>query len=216
MTPVVFDLDGTLIDSLPSLTKAANALLERRGLDALPEETVSGFVGRGERVFLERLIATTGLDGGDFDALLAEYIPLYKTAALETLLMPGVVEALEALKADGVPMGLVTNKPRGPLVATLETVALARFFDVILAGDDLEKRKPDPAPLHEAMRRLSATRCIYVGDSEVDAETAERAGQVFVLYTEGIRGVEVSDIPHEVAFNDFAMLPGIVRKLTAG
>ena len=130
--------------------------------------------------------------------------------------MPGVIKALEALKADGVPMGLVTNKPRAPLTPTLETVALTPFFDVILAGDDLEKRKPDPAPLYEAIRRLGAERCIYVGDSEVDAETAERAGQVFVLYTEGIRSVGVAEIPHEVAFNDFRMLPAIIRKLTEG
>lgn len=216
MTPVVFDLDGTLIDSLPSLTKAANVLLERRGLAPLAAETVSGFIGRGERVFLERLIAATELDPDEFDALLAEYIPIYEMAARETLLMPGVVDALDALKDDGVLLGLVTNKPRAPLVPTLETVALTHYFDIILAGDDLERRKPDPEPLYEAIRRLGAERCIYVGDSEVDAETAERAGQVFVLYTEGIRGVPVADIPHEVSFNDFAMLPGIVRRLTEG
>lgn len=214
MIPVIFDLDGTLIDSLPSLTKAANALLERRGLPPLAAETVSGFIGRGERVFLERLIAATALEAGEFDELLAEYIPLYQIAALETLLMPGVLEALEVLKADGVPLGLVTNKPRAPLLPTLETVALTPYFDVILAGDDLERRKPDPQPLHEAIRRLGAERCIYVGDSEVDAETAGRAGQTFVLYTEGIRGVPVAEIPHEVAFNDFAMLPGIIRHLS--
>lgn len=216
MTPVVFDLDGTLIDSLPSLTKAANTLLDRRGLPALPMETVAGFIGHGERVFLERLIAATALNAAEFDTLLAEYIPIYETAALETLLMPGAIDALQALKADGVPLGLVTNKPRAPLVPTLEAVALTPYFDVILAGDDLERRKPDPEPLLEAIRKLGAERCIYVGDSEVDAETAERAGQVFVLYTEGIRSVEISKISHAVAFNDFAMLRGIVRKLAEG
>lgn len=216
MIPVVFDLDGTLIDSLPSLTKAANTLLGRRGLPPLPMDTVAGFIGRGEKVFLERMIAATALNAGEFDALLAEYMPIYKAAAEETVMMPGAIDALQALKADGVSMGLVTNKPRAPLVPTLEAVGLTPYFDVILAGDDLEHRKPDPEPLHSAIRMLGADRCIYVGDSEIDAETAERAGQTFVLYTEGIRGVEISGIPHVVAFNDFAMLPGIVRKLTEG
>jgi phosphoglycolate phosphatase len=216
MTPVIFDLDGTLIDSLPSLTKAANELLDRRGLPALDIKTVEGFVGRGERVFVERMIAATALRPEDFEELLAEYMPIYKTAALETILMPGVVEALTSLRAEGVPLGVVTNKPRAPLIPTLETVALTPFFDVILAGDDLERRKPDPEPLFHAMRVLGAESCIYVGDSDVDAETAKRAGQVFVLYTEGIRTTPIEEIPHSVAFNDFGMLPGIVRKLTEG
>ena len=130
--------------------------------------------------------------------------------------MPGVMAALELLRAEGVPMGLVTNKPRAPLGPTLDTVALTPFFDVVLAGDDLDRRKPDPEPLLHAVRALGGERVIYVGDSDVDAETARRAGQVFVLYTEGIRTVPLHDIPHDVAFNDFAMLPGIVRRLTEG
>ena len=216
MTPVIFDLDGTLIDSLPSLTKAANELLDRRGLPPLGIETVEGFVGRGERVFVERLIAATALEPDEFDHLLAEYMPIYEIAALETVLMPGAREALDALKSEGVALGLVTNKPRAPLVPTLETVALVPYFDVIMAGDDLERRKPDPEPLYEAMRVLGAESCIYVGDSDVDAETAKRAAQPFVLYTEGIRTTPIEDIPHSVAFNDFAMLPGIIQKLTEG
>lgn len=216
MIPVIFDLDGTLIDSLPSLTRAANVLLANHGLPPVTAAVVNGFIGHGERVFIERLIAATGLAPEDFDALLEAYIPIYKIAALETVLMPGVPAALERLKSDGMQLGLVTNKPRAPLIPTLETVDLTRFFDVILAGDDLSRRKPDPEPLYEAMRVLGADRCIYVGDSDVDAETARRAGQVFVLYTEGIRTVPVEDIPHDVAFNDYAMLPAILERLTEG
>lgn len=216
MTPVVFDLDGTLIDSLPSLTKAANTLLEVKDLPPIGQDLVMGFIGRGERVFMERLIAATALDPRDFDALLEAYIPIYEEAALETLLMPGADKALARMKRAGIKMGVVTNKPRAPLGPTLETVGLTPYFDIILAGDDLEARKPDPEPLWHAMRALGTERCIYVGDSEVDAETAERAGQPFVLYTEGIRSVPVHDIRHEVAFNDFRMLPGIVKKLSKG
>lgn len=216
MTPVVFDLDGTLIDSLPSMTKAANALLATRGLPPVTSTEVCGFIGHGAGVFMERLIAATGQEPGDFDSLMADYIPIYERAARETVLMPGVMAALVHLRAEGVPMGMVTNKPRAPLVPTLEAVALTPFFEVILAGDDLDRRKPDPEPLLHAMRILGGDRAIYVGDSDVDAETARRAGQVFVLFTEGIRTTPLDEIPHDVAFDDFAMLPGIVRRLSEG
>ncbi|NND41962.1 MAG: HAD hydrolase-like protein, partial [Silicimonas sp.] len=104
MTPVVFDLDGTLIDSLPDVTEAANALLSDEGLEALPQSTVAGFVGLGERVFLDRLIARTGLDRAEYDRLMERFIGHYKVATRNTRLFPGVREALDDLRSDGVPL----------------------------------------------------------------------------------------------------------------
>lgn len=215
MIPIIFDLDGTLIDSLPSLTKAVNGLLATKQSGPLDVDTVRGFVGSGERILLERMIATTGIVVDDFEGLRREFLDFYNDAAKETVLMPGAVEALAVLKSEGFPLGLVTNKPREPLVPTLQAVDLDRYFDIVMAGDDLSKRKPDPEPLLHAVRELGAKRCVYVGDSDVDGVTAARAGQSFVLYTEGIRTVPVAEIPHEVAFDDFKDLPEICRKLSA-
>ncbi|NNL72961.1 MAG: phosphoglycolate phosphatase [Silicimonas sp.] len=214
MTPVVFDLDGTLIDSLPDVTEAANALLSDEGLEPLPPSSVAGFVGLGERVFLDRLIATTGLDRAEYDRLMERFIGHYKTATRNTRLFPGVREALDDLRSDGVPLALCTNKPSAPLEPTLEAGGLIGVFDVVVAGDTLPSRKPDPGPLRYIMDKLSAGRCIYVGDSEVDAETAVNASVPFVLFTEGIRQLPVSEIPHTVAFSDFRTLRGIYHSLT--
>ena len=213
MTPVIFDLDGTLIDSLPGITDAANAVLAERALPSIGPDLTVGFVGRGERVFVERMIAATELDANDFETLVERFVVHYKLSAEKTALMPGVREALDQLKAAGYPLGLVTNKPRAPLIPTLEAAGLTADFSVVLAGDDLARRKPDPLPLLTAMRDLGGDRCLYVGDSDIDADTAFRANMPFALYTEGIRTIAVEDMPHEAAFNDFSALGAIVQKL---
>ncbi len=213
MRAVLFDLDGTLIDSLPDVTAAANAVLRKRDLPVLDEAVVAGIVGHGERVFMDRLIGATELDASERDALMEVFLHHYREEARHTRLMHGARTALAALKDQDVPLGLVTNKPRVPLEATMAAAELEPFFGVVIAGDDLPRRKPDPLPLVHAMERLGCETCIYVGDSEVDGATAEAAGVTFVLYTEGIRTVPVHDIPHEIAFNDFGMLPAICRRL---
>ena len=130
MIPVIFDLDGTLIDSLPDVARAVNALLADEGLPPLPLSTVNGFVGRGERVLMERLIAATDLDPADFDRLLPPFIAHYKVAARDTKLMPGVDKALARLREAGHKIALCTNKPSAPLEDTLIAAGLADAFDV--------------------------------------------------------------------------------------
>ena len=214
MIPIVFDLDGTLIDSLPNVTDAANALLADEGLSPLPSEVVRGFVGLGERVFLNRMIAATDLRPEDFDRLMPEFIRHYNVAAEDTLLFPGAMDMLVRLRADGVPLALCTNKPSAPLWPTLKAAGIEDAFDVVLAGDMLERRKPDPLPVHHILSELNAETCLYVGDSETDAETARRAGVPFVLFTEGIRLAPIEDIPHDVAFDDLSMLPEIYARFS--
>ncbi len=213
MTAVLFDLDGTLIDSLPNVRDAANAVLDEHDLPPLPSNTIAGFVGLGEEVFVDRLIAATDLDPGARDQVMTAFIRHYKEEAQKTKLFHGVEKALTILQDEGVPLGLVTNKPRGPLGPTLEAARLGRFFGAIVAGDDLPKRKPDPVQIAHATKLLGQTRAIYVGDSDTDAATAQNAGIPFVLFTEGIRLTPVHDLPHEVAFSDFGMLPEIVRHM---
>jgi phosphoglycolate phosphatase len=212
MLPVVFDLDGTLIDSLPNVTDAANGLLADADLPPLSPDVVVNFVGRGERVLLDRLIAATELSGADYDALMEAFIEHYKRAAADTQVFPGVAEALETLKNDGFPLGLCTNKPRAPLVPTLEAAGLDDIFNIVVAGDDLPKRKPDPAPLRFILSELGAETCIYVGDSDVDAETASRACVPFLFFTEGICAVPIAEIPYDAAFGTFSELPELVRQ----
>ena len=212
-TAVLFDLDGTLIDSLPNLTDAVNGVLSQRGLPPLGRDTVATFVGMGEQVLVDRLIAASELEVSERDWVLEAFMSLYREEAVHTRCFHGVEKALAALKGAGIPLGLVTNKPRAPLGPTLAAAGLDDVFDVVVAGDDLKRRKPDPLPVAHALECLGASACIFVGDSEVDGATAEAAGADFVLFTEGVRSRDVHDIPHRVAFCDFGMLPAILNRL---
>ncbi|MDD9978429.1 MAG: HAD-IA family hydrolase [Boseongicola sp.] len=175
MRAVIFDLDGTLINSLPTITNAANALLAENGQPPVTDELTVHFVGLGERVFMERLIAATALNTRDFDPLTHRFVEYYQEFAKVTPLMPFVSEVLTDLGDAGFALGLCTNKPRAPLATTLAAAGLDKAFKVEVAGDDLPKRKPNPDPLIEAARRLESDQFIYVGDSEIDAETARNA-----------------------------------------
>lgn len=200
---VAFDLDGTLIDSLPGIASAANALLADEGLPPIPASQVAGYVGHGERVFLQRLIADTALDGARYDDLMQVFVRHYVDVGRDTPLFPGVRAVLDDLKARDVRLALVTNKPAAPLAPVLAGTGLDGVFDIVVAGDTLPTRKPDPTPLRFAFDRLGASG-VYVGDSPVDAETAQRAGVPFLLFTEGIRTVPTDAIPHNAKFSDFA------------
>lgn len=212
--PVVFDLDGTLIDSLPGIARAANAVLGAHALPLLPDQTVGGFVGHGEGVFLDRLIAATDLDRTDIENIRAEFIAHYVAESAQTTLMPGASAMLATLKSGGVRIGLCTNKPSEPLQAVLTCDGLAEVFDVVVSGDTLPVRKPDPAPLRHAFEEMGQGVGIFVGDSEVDAETATRAGVPFVLFTEGIRSRPVSEIAHDCAISCLEDLPDVIKKLS--
>ena len=207
--PVVFDLDGTLIDSLPEIAEAANRLLAEQGLAPMPAERIGSFVGHGEAVLVARLLTAAGIAPDRIHTLRPRFTELYVEASHRSRLFDGVAEMLAGFRARGVPLGLCTNKPSRPLQVVLEATSLDGMFGVVVAGDTLPERKPHPAPLLFALERLGAESGLYVGDSEVDAETAARAGVPFALYTRGIRSRPVADIPHDVAFDDFAALAAI-------
>lgn len=221
MARIVFDLDGTLIDSAPDIRAGANALLAEEGHAPLSVAETRSFIGNGAAVFVQRMRAARGIAGDQHDRLLAEFTRRYETFVDLTHPYPGAVAALNALAQAGHILGICTNKPLRPTRAVLDRLDLTGFFATIWGGDSLTVHKPDPAPLHAAFQALgtgpaSAAPMIYVGDSEVDAETAQRAGVPFVLFTEGYRKTPLDQVPHTHAFDDFAALPGIVAGMLAG
>lgn len=214
---IVFDLDGTLIDSAPDIHAASNRLLAEDGLSPLTFDQVKSFIGKGVPHLVTRVLEASGQDatGPKHAEFVHRFEAVYETAVTLTVTYPGVVEALEALAGQGFAMGVCTNKPLGPTRAVLDHLNLTRFFGAVLGGDSLPLRKPDPAPLHATFAALGdgADPAIYVGDSEVDAETAHRAGLPFLIYTEGYRKTPVADLPHTAAFTHFAELPALVARL---
>lgn len=208
---LVFDLDGTLIDSAPDIQAAVNHMLADQGQPALDLKTVTSFVGNGLPKLVERVLQHCNIDLQHHAALTQTTLTFYKqNAAARTRLYPGALPALEALKARGHPLGICTNKPEGPTRDILRAFALDPFFDAVIGGDTLAVRKPDPAPLFAAFEPLGGAKRIYVGDSEVDAETAARAKLPFFLFSEGYRKSPVQDLQHDIAFWDFAQLPDLI------
>lgn len=212
---VIFDLDGTLIDSAPDIHAAANRLMAAHGFAGFAPEETRSFIGHGVPHFVACCLRARGAEtAGDLHRqLVGEFEAGYETAVTLTKPYPGVSEALDRLAAQGLALGICTNKPVAPARAVLAHLGLLTHFPVVIGGDSCPQRKPDPTPLQAAVAGLGARRVLYVGDSEVDAETSVRAGLPFALFSEGYRKTPLADIPHQTAFSDFAALPGIAADL---
>lgn len=215
MARIVFDLDGTLIDSAPDIRGVANTVLERDGLSPISLGQTRDFAGNGVGLFVERMRIARGIPDSEHDRILAEFIRLYEDAVTLTRVYPQVERTLQMLLDAGHVLGICTNKPVRPCRAVLAHLGLDRFFQTVWGGDSLSVRKPNPAPLVAAFDALPAAQDIFVGDSEIDAETATRAGVPFLLFSEGYRKRPVAEIPHHAVFADFAELPLLVDRLTA-
>ncbi|HVH02951.1 MAG TPA: phosphoglycolate phosphatase [Amaricoccus sp.] len=217
MARIIFDLDGTLVESAPSLTAAANALLAELGREPLSEGTTRTFVGHGVKVLVERVLTHTGgIPGGDSAPHLERFRAIYNADPVTgTEPIAGVPVALAALAAAGHGLGVCTQKPNLPAVAILKALGLMPPVTALTDGDSLAVMKPDPRMLDHAAAQLPEGPVLFVGDSEVDAATAEAARVPFLLYTEGYRGQPVEALRHAAAFSDFAALPGLVETLLA-
>ena len=211
---IVFDLDGTLVDSAPDLMAAANRMLADEGYAPLDLATVTSFIGNGLPKLVERVMRARSIPSHHFERLYDEVRDFYNAApADDSRPMPGVPALLEKLKADGHRLGVCTNKPEEPARLVLNLLGLEPFFDVVVGGDSLPEKKPHPAPLILAFDRLGIGPRLYVGDSEVDAEVALAAAVRFAIYSQGYRKKAIEGLPHDFRFDDFAALGPIVDSL---
>ncbi|MCB1701027.1 MAG: HAD-IA family hydrolase [Pseudomonadales bacterium] len=211
---IVFDLDGTLIDSAPDIQSMASAVLERWGRDELSLDETRNFVGEGAANFVTRMMAARGIENTEANhaALYGEFIVQYEFALDKAVFYPAAFETLSLLKAAGHGLGLCTNKPERPARAVIRHMGLEPLFDAVMAGGMINSRKPEPDMLLRTIDQLGNGPTLYVGDSEIDASTARRAGVPFALFTRGYRKAPVSQIHQDWAFDDFSALPGIVAE----
>jgi phosphoglycolate phosphatase len=183
---VVFDLDGTLVDSRTDIASAANHALSLHGLPQRSLEQIGRFVGDGARNLLWRA-ANLPRDSAEVPALLATFLDYYvEHACVRTTLMPGAMQALDALS--DLPLALLTNKSRRVTEPLLAALDLAERFHCIIAGGDLPVLKPDPEPLFEIARRLAieTSTLVMVGDGPQDVECGRGAGALTVGVAGGI------------------------------
>jgi len=212
-TALVFDLDGTLIDSLPAISSSVNAMLADMGCAPLPVAQIRGFIGKGAPNLVKQTIEAAGLPEDAIDRALSTMMRHYSAAEDGNIPFDHMFDTLRGLRSAGYALGICTNKPGPATTTVLDHLGMAELYDVVISGDSLPYRKPHPAPLNAAFDALGRANRIYIGDSEVDAETAEAAEVPFVLYTEGYRKAPVSDLTHRAAFNDFRALPEIIASL---
>ena len=193
---VLFDLDGTLVDTIPDLHAGVCAMLRDLGHPELSLEVVSHFVGRGVHSLVKRSLGRSLAVVDDSSPAPQEALERFRhhytrENGRNAKIYPGVVEGLDALKAMGVPMALITNKPQAFTLPLLELTGLAGYFDVVVGGDVLPKVKPDPMALIWACGRLdvSPVDALFIGDSVNDFLAGRAAGcHVFLLpygYNEG-------------------------------
>ena len=181
---LVFDLDGTLIDSAPDIAAALNLVLERNGWPTQGVATVEKFIGFGARRLVHDLFVSLGLPSDDatIDSALMEYLDNYaRTPADKTRFYPYVREDLEVLHRDGIRLGLCTNKPQELTLKVLRILGIADLFEAIGGADIAPASKPDPAHLMVVAERmrLNGRPWAYVGDTMVDKTTAAGAGVPF-------------------------------------
>lgn len=214
MTTIAFDLDGTLIDSVPHIHHSVAAALSEMGLPTITVAETPGFVGRGLPVLCERVLAHIGAEARLKDDLYDRTMRHYVSSPNDPdSLYPGVLHALDALKGAGHRLTLCTNKPFAATEAALRDTGLPPYFEVILGGDSLPTRKPDPAMLLAALDGCAPGDALYIGDSETDCETAQAAGVRFLLFTEGYRKSPPEALPHLAKFSDWGHLPQLVASL---
>ncbi|MBF0419680.1 MAG: phosphoglycolate phosphatase [Magnetococcales bacterium] len=211
---VLFDLDGTLVDSAPDLWRATNHVLTLRGRPELPLNLVRDFVGNGARFLLARGlwgVAAVPPEGDpDFEAAVTLFLDYYRQHITDhSFPYPGVVDTLQTLQERGFALALVTNKPEYLTHDMLENLNLARFFPVVVGGDTLAERKPHPLPMRHAMQRLSVSpeHTVMIGDSEPDALAAKNAGCSLFLVRHGYnRGQPLEELHPDAILDPFHQL----------
>ncbi|HUO20490.1 MAG TPA: phosphoglycolate phosphatase [Steroidobacteraceae bacterium] len=209
---MVFDLDGTLVDSLGDLERALNLTLAEFRCGPLTPLRIRGMVGDGVGQLVARALEATGCAADPQEAV-ARYLAHYEADPVaRTTVYPGVRATLEAFREEGIPLAVLTNKLSRSTGLVLERLDLARYFSRVVSGDSLAFRKPDPRVLLALLAEfaVSPAASLMVGDSEVDADTARAAGVPFVQMTYGYHRGPLQEIPSAAQLADFAALGAFI------
>jgi phosphoglycolate phosphatase len=198
LAPILFDLDGTLADTLADIAASVNELRAAHGGPPVTAAAVREMVGDGVRVLLRRALAELMPDAGDDDPRWDDALALYRAhhltqCVVHVQLYPGVGEHLQAWHVDDRPMAVVTNKPEGFARRILDHLGLSQWIRVLIGGDTLEIRKPRPEPLWAALDRLGTPRTpgVMVGDGLQDLRAGKAAGLQTVAALYGYRAPEL-------------------------
>jgi phosphoglycolate phosphatase len=217
---IIFDLDGTLVDTAPDLVETLNVVLGREGLPAIPYEEARLLVGGGARRMIERGIASGGQTrpAAEIDRLFNDFIAYYADhVADRSRAFPGVAEALDTLAARGCRFAVCSNKLEWLSVRLLNALGLADRFVAICGQDTFAVQKPHPDALHGTLRKAGGTldRAVMVGDSHTDIATAQAAGIPVIAVDFGYTEVPVAHLAPDRIISHFNDLPKSVADVLA-
>jgi phosphoglycolate phosphatase len=203
---LIFDLDGTLIDSKRDLIHSVNAMLRELGRTQLADETISGYIGRGAPQLVAQALGK-GASEEEQKLALKFFLGYYEEHKMDTTqAYPGVAETLEELA--GLPMAVLTNKPARISVRILNKMGLAKYFRAIYGGNSFETKKPDPLGATTILSELGASprEAMLIGDSEVDVQTARNAGTLAVAVNYGFGVHDRAAHPADIYLDRFTDL----------
>lgn len=213
---IIFDLDGTLIDSKQDLIHSVNAMLRELGRSELAAETISGYIGHGAPQLVAKALGENRTEGERQHAL-KFFLEYYETHKMDTTCpYPGVPETLEQLAS--APMAVLTNKPVRISVRILEAMGLAKYFRAIYGGNSFETKKPDPLGAKTILKELGVKgdEALMVGDSEVDVRTARNAGTWAAAVNYGFGVHDRGTYPADVYLERFEELNDLIRTNSGG
>ncbi len=212
---VVFDLDGTLVDTAPDLMASTNHVLSLIGRRPITMLEVRSFVGHGAKALIARGAAATGeaLDDAALSHYYAEFVRYYEGHIAEgSAPFPGALKLLDRLRDNDVKLGICTNKLEGLSRRLLDALEITHYFGAIVGPDTIHIAKPDPAPYLETLRRLAAQRSVMVGDSETDVLTARAAGVPIFAVSFGYTQEPVANFSPNATVSHFDELWPLLQK----
>jgi phosphoglycolate phosphatase len=217
---IVFDLDGTLVDTAPDLTRALNQTMDLEGLPRVKLEAVRSLVGQGARVTIERTAALHGVSftSERLSALVDEFIGFYRAdIARESKPFPGVVEAMDQLAALGAKFALCTNKRTDLSVQLLDALGLSQRFSAIVGADAVTRRKPHPEHYEAAVERAGGTvrRSVMIGDTVADVGAARGAGAPAIVVRFGYCDGACETLGADAIIDSYSALAPLCRRLLA-
>lgn len=213
---VMFDLDGTLVNTAPELAYAVNQMLAELSLPALPQQQIAAYIGEGAQALIKRCV-TAGLSAEIDDALFQRaqdlFLAHYANNVTQSKPYAGVLDALTELKNLGLKLACVTNKPEKFTLPLLQASGLMDFFEIVVSGDTLAKKKPDPIQLQHICAKFNVmeTEAMLVGDSITDVKAAHAAGCYIVTVPYGYnQGKPIDDSQVDATIEDLTELPGLL------
>ena len=221
MQIVIFDLDGTLVDTAPDIIDALNRTLDGKGLPPVDDATGRRFIGGGARQLVADGIAHAAGEAeaeGEIDRAYDKFIAFYtERSVVHSAPYPGVRETLEELSLAGLPMGVCTNKPQALSVDVLNGLDLMDHFRTVVGGDALPERKPAPHHLIETANRVAPdyTAAVLIGDSPTDVATARNARIPIVAVDYGYTDVPAPQLGADAVISDMRELPALLPALLA-